>query len=536
MRRPPERRGRDSLDFPVAFRVLFLALSGIAICWLLLGRFLLDWPLFTRPANASATPLNFVALVMPLPAGFIIMQASSTSTPTPTMTSTRTSTPTPTQTSTTTPTPTPTRTSTPTQTPTLTRTSTPTPTRTLTSTPTQPPTLTRTSTPTPTRTTTPTVTATPTSYTLTPVPTATSTPTQTPTSTRTSTPTPTRTSTPTQTPTSTRTPTATSTLTSTLTPTATLTRTSTPTLTATPTSVTLTPAPTATSTPTPTPTLFADLTSTPTPTPTAKPIQSRTPTPPGLATPTATPPSVFLAQVAVGGGYSTTFIFCNTGATAAEATLVLFDQSGNPISTDLLEQVSIVAKDNTPIFRREASGSSFTIQMPSGATRILVVAQPEATNTTVGWARLQSPNGLISGVGTFQYVESSALKAIAGVLGSQLVEYATIPVDNNGEEERYTGFAVANPTDEEIHIRIDLLDEGGKVVDSIAPDELNPLGPRKQIARFLHQYLGTRLQFRGSMVLVPTQSAKIVVVALVQNRGLLTAVPVIPSKPDFIVP
>lgn len=215
---------------------------------------------------------------------------------------------------------------------------------------------------------------------------------------------------------------------------------------------------------------------------------------------------------------------------------MLFDQSGNPISTDLLEQVSVVAKDNTPVFRQEASGSSFTIQMPSGATRILVVARPAAATTTVGWARLQSPNGLVSGVGTFQYVESSALKAIAGVLGSQVVEYATIPVDNNADEERYTGFAIANPTDEEVYVRIDLLDENGKVVDSITPTELYPLGPRKQVARFLHQYLGTRLQFRGSMVLVPAQSAKIVVVALVQNKGLLTAVPVIPSKPDFIAP
>jgi hypothetical protein len=172
--------------------------------------------------------------------------------------------------------------------------------------------------------------------------------------------------------------------------------------------------------------------------------------------------------------------------------------------------------------------------MPPGATRILVVAKPEASTTTVGWARLQSPNGLISGVGTFQYVESSTLKAIAGVLGSQLVEYATIPVDNNGDEERYTGFAIANPTDEDVYIRINLLDESGKVVDSITPTELNPLGPRKQVARFLHQYLSARLQFRGSMVLVPAQSAKMVVVALVQNKGLLTAVPVIPSKPDFI--
>ena len=241
-----------------------------------------------------------------------------------------------------------------------------------------------------------------------------------------------------------------------------------------------------------------------------------------------------MAQVAVGGGYSTTFIFCNTGGVATNATLVLFDQKGSPIIVDLLEQISLVPVSSTPVFRREASGSSFSVDMPPGATRFLTVAQLGVASTTAGWARLQSPGGLISGVGTFQYVENSLLKTIAGVLGSQVVEAAAIPVDNDGDQDRYTGFAIANPTEEDVYIRIYLLDESGNVVDSITPTELYPLGPRKQIARFLHEYLGTRLKFRGSMVIVALNASKMTVVALVQNKGLLTAIPVIPSKPDFI--
>ncbi len=236
----------------------------------------------------------------------------------------------------------------------------------------------------------------------------------------------------------------------------------------------------------------------------------------------------------MGGGYSTTFIFCNTGTTETNATLFLFDQSGSPVTVDLLEQVSLDPHSSAPVYRREASDSSFSIPMPPGATKILTVAQPGAATTTAGWARLQSPGGLISGVGTFQYVESSALKTIAGVLGSQVVEAATIPIDNNGEQERYTGFAIANPTEEDIFVKIYLLDESGNIVDEIAPPELYPLGPRKQIARFLHEYLGTRLNFRGSLVVLALNSAKMTIVALVQNKGLLTAIPVIPGKPDFV--
>jgi hypothetical protein len=172
-------------------------------------------------------------------------------------------------------------------------------------------------------------------------------------------------------------------------------------------------------------------------------------------------------------------------------------------------------------------------QLPAGATRILVVAQATATGVTAGWARLQSPNGLISGVGTFQYVENSVLKAIAGVLGSQLVECASIPADNDSDQDQYTGFAIANPTDEDIYLRIHVLDEQGQVVDSISPPELNPLGPRRQVARFLHEYLNTRLKFRGSMAVVATAPGKMAIVALVQAKGLLSAIPVIPCSPDL---
>ena len=100
-------------------------------------------------------------------------------------------------------------------------------------------------------------------------------------------------------------------------------------------------------------------------------------------------------------------------------------------------------------------------------------------------------------------VVGGTLQSIAGVLASQPTECATIPVDNSEAEERFTGFAVANISDGDINITVFTLNEDGAILDQISPPELNPLGPQKQVARFLHQegYLPSRTNFKGLMVL-----------------------------------
>ncbi len=136
---------------PVHFIVIGVVL--VALGWHFAGGFLGGGHSLAPSARAAPGPLNFVVVAMPLPAGYVMMQAS---TPTSTMTPTHTSTPTATTTPTSTATPTRTSTHTPTTTPTATPTATTTPTRTAT------PTRTSTNTPTTTPTATPTVTTTPT--------------------------------------------------------------------------------------------------------------------------------------------------------------------------------------------------------------------------------------------------------------------------------------------------------------------------------------------------------------------------------------
>ena len=75
------------------------------------------------------------------------------------------------------------------------------------------------------------------------------------------------------------------------------------------------------------------------------------------------------------------------------------------------------------------------------------------------------------------------------------------------------------------------MNENGTIATpAVTPAQLNPLPPDSHLAIFLHQINTAQTTFRGSMVLNTTEDQGFVVVALVQNGPLLTAVPVIPEK------
>jgi hypothetical protein len=117
------------------------------------------------------------------------------------------------------------------------------------------------------------------------------------------------------------------------------------------------------------------------------------------------------------------------------------------------------------------------------------------------------------------------------VLASQPADSATIPVDNDSSLERFTGVALANPGDQEIRVRIEIIDSNGNLAESVSPDNLNPLGAGGQVATFIHQLVPATLQFRGSMVLMTGGGGQFVATALLQDRGMLSAIPVVKGKP-----
>jgi hypothetical protein len=226
--------------------------------------------------------------------------------------------------------------------------------------------------------------------------------------------------------------------------------------------------------------------------------------------------SIYFPHLAIGGGYTTVFALTNTGADTASGSLTLTDQHGSPLA------VSIGG----------ISGSVFPISIPSGGIRILTAgARSAADPTRAGWAWLQSAGGSLDGVATFRYSRGGVLLAAAGVLASQPADSATIPVDNDSSLERFTGVALANPGDQEIRVRIEIIDSNGNLAESVSPDNLNPLGAGGQVATFIHQLVPATLQFRGSMVLMTGGGGQFVATALLQDRGMLSAIPVVKGKP-----
>jgi len=118
------------------------------------------------------------------------------------------------------------------------------------------------------------------------------------------------------------------------------------------------------------------------------------------------------------------------------------------------------------------------------------------------------------------------MQTMVGVLQSQSLQYATIPVDNNTSQSKQTLYAIANPSSQTIAIKLALVGQDGTVVDDTVTLTLLP---GQQIAKYLWQTLG-RTDFKGSLVLRGQSSATFVAVALVEKQGILTAIPLIAGK------
>jgi hypothetical protein len=244
------------------------------------------------------------------------------------------------------------------------------------------------------------------------------------------------------------------------------------------------------------------------------------------------------AQVAVGGGFSTTFTLMNTGSTALTGNLVLtLDNSANVTVTDLVLNQTSTFSDSSII--------TFPISsIPPGGTMFLSVepTDPNDRNTAVGWGRVDSVGGTLGGVATFAYTYAGQLQTIAGVLSSDLVPVATIPVDDDKSQQRITGYAVANPGSSPITIKVLEVPADG----SSAAVTLNSitLQPGEHKSAFFYEDPNAfdnpviSPTFRGSAVLIGQAGATFCVVALVQVQGamglLYTVIPVFSSKAPII--
>jgi glucuronoarabinoxylan endo-1,4-beta-xylanase len=240
--------------------------------------------------------------------------------------------------------------------------------------------------------------------------------------------------------------------------------------------------------------------------------------------------SIFFPQVAVGGGYSTTFALINTGATDFVGDLVLTEQDGNPLWVDFSDSAINPPPGSTGAANLMASAYPISIAS-GGMITVTASAVGVETSARVGWGKIESINNALGGVATFQLRNNGVLTALAGVLASRPTDVATLPVDDDGSN-RSTGFAIANPNNEDINIKLCPVMEDGIVLTAIYPLELNPLNSHKQVARFVNQlgFFPSGSRFKGSLVFIAQGGKQFVAVALVQNERQYTAIPVIPAK------
>lgn len=231
--------------------------------------------------------------------------------------------------------------------------------------------------------------------------------------------------------------------------------------------------------------------------------------------------NTFFPQIVVGGGYSTLFVITNTGATASSGNLILKDQQGSPMS------VSAQLTDSSGITLPASSGSAFALRIPSGGTVFLSAAGLSADDPVkTGWGQLESTSGSFSAVATYEYVVGTTIKSMLGVIPSQPLQYSTILVDNDNSQGKQIAYAIANPSGQNIVVKLALLGQDGAVVDDTVTITL---GPGQQIARYVWQDLARR-DFKGSLVLRGQNGATFVAVALADKQGFLTVVPVISGK------
>jgi hypothetical protein len=230
----------------------------------------------------------------------------------------------------------------------------------------------------------------------------------------------------------------------------------------------------------------------------------------------------FLPQVAIGNGWSTLFTVTNTGSTAATGVLSLTDQQGIPL------MVNGTLTDSFGTTQPAYAGSSFAFNVPSGGTIFLLTIPVNPNDPTkVGWAEVDSTGGSLSAIATYEYAPGAVTQTMVGVLQLQLLQFATIPVDNNTSQGKQLAYAICNPSRQTISINLALVGQNGTVVDDTVTVTL---GPGQQIARYLWQDLQVRSNFKGSLVLRGQYYATFAALGLLDKQEIYTVIPLIAGK------
>jgi hypothetical protein len=219
----------------------------------------------------------------------------------------------------------------------------------------------------------------------------------------------------------------------------------------------------------------------------------------------------YFPQVAVGRGYKTTLAITNTGSTEISGKLELIGDRGEPL----------------PVYLESfGTGSFFPVSLVAGATALFSFSSAEPTDSgKSGWATLETSGNSVVGVETFSLFAGPDLLMTASGDSCQLMHSATIPIDEDVSQSRLTAYALANPTDKDVSVKLSVLDQHGSVISDKTQIVLKP---GEHISRYALSELSSS-PFQGSLVLQAQKYGQFIVLALAQDHQRFTVVPPIPG-------
>lgn len=233
--------------------------------------------------------------------------------------------------------------------------------------------------------------------------------------------------------------------------------------------------------------------------------------------------TTYFPQIAVGGGWHTVFAFTNPSPREAQTRLVFTDRYGNPLT---------VYGELTDSFRSTpnaylAPTSIFVITVPPAQTIFLATtALSVQDELRTGWAQLESETKTLTALTTYVPEFGASTPCIVNVPQSYLLQYATVPVDLDSGQNRLIAYAIANPSEKTVDVRVELIAQDSSLIDDAVTVSV---GPGQQISRYLHEDLSF-VEYKGSLVFRTQGGQSFVLVTLLQHQHSFTALPIIPGR------
>jgi len=216
-----------------------------------------------------------------------------------------------------------------------------------------------------------------------------------------------------------------------------------------------------------------------------------------------------MAHLASGGGWKTTVILLNNGASPAQAQVNFFDDNGNPLTLPLTFPQGAIAAMSAP---------TVTQTIPTGG-ELVIESQGPDNALTLGSAQLFT-DGNIGGFIIFRYNPTGQEAAVP--LQSQSAATYTLSFDNTGGLG--TGVAVANASNQAGNVQTTIRDDKGAI---LASDSIKLAGSGHLSFSLSDRYAATA-QHRGTIQFQTPANGELSVLAIrAATSGAYTTIPAV---------